>query len=261
LFGGLFGGRKAPLPASDALMSASLTETAQAPALPQKTAKAERALAEKPAPAKPAKKAQRAAGESADALEEAPAKKPKKKSAPRKRKAAEATPSIEDEMEEALTNDASTKTVAAQFAPQRAPERPAERVAERAPTPERPTERDVWFSDAVVWTLNGEWSSDKTWSPPPSSEGPKRLEEFREKAAEGKLIIWGRAGEVGVWEPIEAAYWRSCGIEQFSFLEGRERVFTEPKTAPKPGKSAAKYSALMVSRRQVEEVWRAGTMH
>lgn len=127
-------------------------------------------------------------------------------------------------------------------------------------------EADVWVSDAVAWSLSGRWSADEEmWSPPPGSEAPKRLEEFREKAAEGKLVIWGRAGEVGMWEPIEAAYWRSCGIEQFSFLEGREKVFTEPKTAAKakPGKAkaAAKYTALKANRRQVEEVWQPGMMH
>lgn len=119
---------------------------------------------------------------------------------------------------------------------------------------------DVWFSDAVAWSLNGQWDFDGAWSPPP--DAPRRMEEFREKAAEGKLTIWGRSEDIGAWQPIEAAYWKSCGIEQFSFLEGREKVFTEPKTAAKPKLSgAAKYSALKVSRHQVEEVWRASAMH
>jgi hypothetical protein len=119
---------------------------------------------------------------------------------------------------------------------------------------------DVWFSDAVAWSLSGRWDFDGAWSPPP--DAPRRLEEFREKAAEGKLTIWGRSEEIGTWEPIEAAFWKSCGIEQFSFLEGREKVFTESKTAAKPkSKGAAKYCALKVSRHQVEEVWRAGAMH
>lgn len=122
------------------------------------------------------------------------------------------------------------------------------------------TNGDVWFSDAVAFSLNGRWDFDGAWSPPP--DAPRRLEEFREKAAEGKLTIWGRSEEIGAWQPIEAAYWQSCGIEQFSFLEGREKVFTEPKTSAKPkARGAEKYCALKVSRHQVEEVWREGAMH
>jgi hypothetical protein len=227
-------------------MNSAAVEAA-APPTPQKTAKISRASAPAAVVAKAPAKVEAPAAALEAAAEDAPAKKAPKKRAPRKRKAAEAAPAAEAEVEEVLTGEDSAAAVAAQFAP-----------------PSR-TERDVWFSDAVAWTLNGQWSSDQAWSPPPSSEGPKRLEEFREKAAEGKLVIWGRAGEVGMWEPIEAQYWRSCGIEQFSFLEGREKVFTEPKTVakPKPGKTrgAEKYTALMVSKRQVEEVWRSNTMH
>jgi hypothetical protein len=240
----LFGGKKAPLSTSAALMANEAAAASTPPAQPQKTAKAPRANAEATATVTATKAALAEPSETV----EAPVKKaPKKRAAPRKRKAAEAAVQPEAPVDETLTADASAKHVAAQFAPQRA------------------AERDVWFSDAVAWTLNGQWSSDQAWSPPPSSEGPKRLEEFREKAAEGKLVIWGRAGDVGMWEPIEANYWKCCGIEQFSFLEGREKVFTEPKTPakPKPGKSknAAKYTALMVSKRQVEEVWQPDTMH
>ena len=124
----------------------------------------------------------------------------------------------------------------------------------------------MWMSDAVAWSLSGRWScEEEMWTPPPGAEAPKRLEEFREKAAEGKLIVWGRAGDVASWEPIEPAYWRSCGIEQFSFLEGREKVFTEPKTPskakPGKGRGAEKYTALKVNRAQVEQVWQPGTIH
>lgn len=118
---------------------------------------------------------------------------------------------------------------------------------------------DVWFSDAVAFSLNGRWDFDGAWSPP--ADAPRRLEEFREAAAEGKLTVWGRSDDAGNWQPIDAAYWQSCGIEQFSFLEGREKVFTEPKTGGKPRAKNAKYCALKVSRHQVEEVWRAGAMH
>ncbi len=250
LFGGLFGAKKASLATSAALMNNAAGEIAAPPAQPQKTAKAARAAADAPAVVKAAPVAVVAAQSAPAGGEEPVAQKAPKKRAPRKRKVAEAAPAPDAGMEESLTAGPSAKEVATKFAPQ-------------SPS----TERDVWFSDAVVWTLNGEWTSNQAWSPPPSSEGPKRLEEFREKAAEGKLVIWGRAGTAGMWEPIEAAFWKSCGFEPFSFLEGRENVFTEPKTAakPKPGKNrgsgAEKYCALMVSKRQVEAIWHPDTLH
>jgi hypothetical protein len=163
-----------------------------------------------------------------------PAKKAAKKAVPRKRKAPAkaAAAAVKDDFE---TEDDDIPRVASAVAD---------------------SDGDVWFSDAVAWSLNGRWDFDGAWSPPP--DAPRRLEEFREKAAEGKLTIWGRSEDVGSWEPIDAAYWRSCGIEQFSFLEGREKVFTEAKTAKAKN---AKYCALKVSRHQVEEVWRGEAVH
>lgn len=124
-------------------------------------------------------------------------------------------------------------------------------------------EDDVWVSDAVVWSLSGYWLSGE-WSPPAGFDGSQRLEEFRELAAEGKLTIWGRSDDAGVWQPIEAAYWKSCAVEPASLVEGRENVVAEPKAPPKAkgkAKAARKYSALKVSKSQVEELWRAGAMH
>lgn len=124
-------------------------------------------------------------------------------------------------------------------------------------------EDDVWVSDAVVWSLSGYWLSGE-WSPPAGFDGSQRLEEFRELAAEGKLTIWGRSDDAGVWQPIEAAYWKSCTVEPASLVEGRENVVAEPKMPPKAkgkAKAARKYSALKVSKSQVEELWRAGAMH
>lgn len=217
----------------------------------ERTARAERL--ETPPPAEPI--------EAADAEEDAPVvKKAAKKRAPRKRKAAAAD-------EDAVVAEPAPAPEP-ETAPAPARPRAAARAAEPAPTPvvdTRParSDADVWMSDAVAWSLSGQWSNDnEMWTPPPGAEAPKRLEEFREMAADGKLVIWGRSGDVESWAPIEAAYWKSCGIEQFSFLEGREKLFTEPKTSAKPkGKGAEKYTALKVNRAQVEEVWQAGTMH
>ncbi|MDZ4865876.1 MAG: hypothetical protein SGI91_01015 [Alphaproteobacteria bacterium] len=120
-------------------------------------------------------------------------------------------------------------------------------------------EDDVWVSDAVAWSLSGEWA-DGAQVPPESSDFPRRLEELHEAAAEGRLTIWGRTGDAGTWQPIEASYWKSGTVEPASLAEGRENVVAEPKTKGK-AKSARKYSALKVSRAQVEDLWQPDAMH
>jgi len=118
---------------------------------------------------------------------------------------------------------------------------------------------DVWVSDAVAWSLSGEWS-DSAQVPAESSDCPRRLEELREAAAEGRLTIWGLTGDAGTWQPIEAAYWKSGTVAPASLAEGRENVVAEPKTKGK-AKASRKYSALKVSRAQVEELWQPDAMH
>lgn len=123
-------------------------------------------------------------------------------------------------------------------------------------------EDDVWVSDAVAWSLSGEWT-DGAWSPTESADCPRRLEELREAAAEGRLTIWGRSSDAGTWQPIDAAYWKSGTVETASLAQGRENVVAEPKAAKAKGKARAaqKFSALKVSRAQVEELWRPDEMH
>lgn len=164
----------------------------------------------------------------AEASDGAAEKKPRKKRAPAKRKAA--------------AKPRKAKAACADEAP-----------AEPVP------EDDVWVSDAVAWSLSGEWA-DGAQLPPESSDCPRRLEELREAAAEGRLTIWGRSGDAGTWQPIEASYWKFGTVEPASLTQGREYVVAEPKTKGK-AKAARKYSALKVSRAQVEELWQPGAMH
>jgi ribonuclease E len=162
------------------------------------------------------------------AAEEAAAKKPRKKRAAGKRKSA--------------PKSASRKSKEAE--------------------PAEPPEDDVWVSDAVAWSLSGAWHEGEC-SLPDNPECPRRLEELREAAADGRLTIWGRTEDAGTWQPIEASYWKSGTVEPGSLAEGGENVVAEPKAAAKAkGKKAArKYSALKVSKSQVEELWSPEAMH
>jgi len=174
-----------------------------------------------------------------------------------------------EEVGEVLAEEAETEEPVAVVAEKPRKKRaPAKRKATAKPrkskaadetTSEPVPEDDVWVSDAVAWSLSGEWT-DGAQVPPEGSDCPRRLEELREAAAEGRLTIWGRTGDAGTWQPIDASYWKSGTVEPASLAVGRENVVAEPKTKGK-AKSARKYSALKVSRAQVEELWQPDAMH
>lgn len=109
----------------------------------------------------------------------------------------------------------------------------------------------VWLSDAIAFSLKGEWSS--VWTPPEDASGAERLEAFREKAASGELVVWGCPDDAQTWEPVKAAYWKTAMVEPLSFLMGRENVATDPKGSK--AKKPVKFTALKVAQADVETLW------
>jgi hypothetical protein len=116
-------------------------------------------------------------------------------------------------------------------------------------------ENAVWLSDAIAFSLHGEWSS--VWTPPEDASGAERLEAFREKAATGEIVIWGRPEDAEAWEPVKPAYWKTALVEPLSFLMGRENVVTDPNASK--AKKPVKYTALKVARSQIEALWPPAT--
>lgn len=113
----------------------------------------------------------------------------------------------------------------------------------------------VWLSDAIAFSLKGEWAS--VWTPPEDASGAERLEVFREKAAGGDLPIWGCPEGTNAWELVKAAYWKTGFVDPLSFLMGREHVATEPKASK--AKKPVKYVALKVAQADVEALWPPST--
>ncbi len=113
----------------------------------------------------------------------------------------------------------------------------------------------VWLSDAIAFSLKGEWAA--VWTPPEDASGAERLEAFRERAAAGDLVVWGRPEEGEAWEPVKAAYWKTALVEPLSFLMGRENVVTDPKASK--AKKPVKYTALKVAQADVEALWPPAT--
>ncbi|MFM9863318.1 MAG: hypothetical protein ACKVRO_06900 [Micropepsaceae bacterium] len=113
----------------------------------------------------------------------------------------------------------------------------------------------VWLSDAVAFSLKGEWAT--TWTPPEDASGAERLEVFREKAAAGDLTVWGKPEGGDAWELVKPAYWKTAFVEPLSFLMGRENVVTEPNGSK--AKKPVKYTALKVAQTEVETLWPPAT--
>jgi hypothetical protein len=174
--------------------------------------------------------------------------------------AGEEPAAVTDEVVAAVVDDVVEKKARKKKAPakKKAAAKPRKAKADGVVAEPVPAD-DVWVSDAVAWSLSGEWS-EAARVPAESSDCPRRLEELREAAAEGRLTIWGRTGDAGTWQPIEASYWKSGTVAPASLAEGRENVVAEPKTKGK-AKASRKYSALKVSRAQVEELWQPDAMH
>lgn len=113
----------------------------------------------------------------------------------------------------------------------------------------------VWLSDAIAFSLKGEWSS--VWTPPEDASGAERMELFREKAAAGELNVWGKAEGGDAYELVKPTYWKSAFVEPLSFLMGRENVVTEPKGSK--AKKPVKYVGLKVAQSDIEALWPAST--
>ena len=113
----------------------------------------------------------------------------------------------------------------------------------------------VWLSDAIAFSLKGEWAN--VWTPPEDASGAERLEVFREKAAGGDLPIWGCPEGTETWELVKAAYWKTGFVDPLSFLMGRENVATEPKASK--AKKPVKYVALKVAQADIEALWPPST--
>ena len=164
-------------------------------------------------------------------------------------------PDVEQEAAEAAAKPARAKA-AAKKKPAAKKKAATKKTASPRKTAAPATLEDgVWLSDAVAYTLRGAWAS--TWSPPEDNSGVERLAEFRIRAAEGGITLWGRADGAPEWTPIKASYWKSGVIDPLSFFMGRDDVEAEPKAANGKPKKGVKYAGLKISKAAVEELWPA----
>jgi hypothetical protein len=108
--------------------------------------------------------------------------------------------------------------------------------------------RDVSLAEALGYALEGEWGNPKhghALSAFSRALGgidlPKLLERFTDLAADGKLTIWGKDSEFGVFKKIPAAHWRSDSL-----------ILSDTTPAARIERP---YYQLMLSRQEIEKEW------
>jgi hypothetical protein len=119
---------------------------------------------------------------------------------------------------------------------------------------------DVLLYDAIHYVATRSWDGERLdiFS---SNEGflsgiTQAIEDVRQYACDGDLIIWGSTGNLGPITPIDPNYWRAYGFEYFSLLrEAPEEFHTEIKVG-QPRDLI--YKRLKTSKSKVEELWPSG---
>lgn len=114
----------------------------------------------------------------------------------------------------------------------------------------------VYLSDAIELSLSGRARAPGDQFPAAVHGVDERLQEIRQRASEGHLVIWGKradAGERGIWEPIPADYWKWLELNWESFLKGRDSMRTE--VADVGRRASAQFQSLQVSRSAFEKIW------
>ncbi|HVZ27489.1 MAG TPA: hypothetical protein VG798_02440 [Rhizomicrobium sp.] len=124
---------------------------------------------------------------------------------------------------------------------------------------------DAPIMEAVMYILNGAWPKGETrwgkgqeresrWRDVETGRSFQVLELIREWAKDGKLRVWGKAAPFSPREPIPPQFWRTNRVDGLhTVFEGEENSCTE-SASQLP--MLEKFSALYVSRSQVEVWWR-----
>jgi class 3 adenylate cyclase len=114
----------------------------------------------------------------------------------------------------------------------------------------------IHLSDAIELSLTGRTRAPGDNFPAALHGVDKRLQEVRQRASEGKLVVWGKrveAGENAIWEPIPADYWKWLDLNWESYLKGRDSMRTG--VAEVGRRVSTHFRSLQVGRSAFEEMW------
>lgn len=107
-----------------------------------------------------------------------------------------------------------------------------------------PPPRDTTLPDAFAWAHFGRW--DKSYTDALLAGGTSHgdlAEQFRQKASEGLLTVWGKHNASGLFEQIPPEHWRDHHLRLSDMVSPTLEGGAEP------------YREIMLNRREVEKEW------
>lgn len=113
-----------------------------------------------------------------------------------------------------------------------------------------PVERDTKLGDALAYIVTGAFDRKAVWE----NEGGaisglgEALKQFEQAARDGKVQVWGKQENWGVFDPIPAEYWSNHSVHFLDLF--REETDIEYNRSPLPH-----YKGLRVSRAEFEKQW------
>jgi hypothetical protein len=114
-------------------------------------------------------------------------------------------------------------------------------------------ERDTDLKNAIAFVVTGDWGGALDYKRHDAAV-KRAFGEFHQLASEGKLLVWGKRLDGHVFEPIQAHYWATAAIDPETAFGDEFDMDFERFAMPDPA-----FGEFMVSRKQVEKVWKSHT--
>lgn len=115
-------------------------------------------------------------------------------------------------------------------------------------------DRDKGLPEALAYAIIGLWGQEFMQAISQGiPEAGNVWQEFRQRAHDKKLTVWGKRTPHGIWVKIDPEFWEHHQPEWFDLLKSIAR--TEPTTH---GASSERFVDLMVSQTEFEKEWPHG---
>lgn len=113
--------------------------------------------------------------------------------------------------------------------------------------------RDTTLSEALAYAALGRWGEKFSKVPLHLADWESvrpPMDQFREAALRGDLMVWGKPAALSIFEQIPHTYWREHSLDVQSLMMGR--AVTSPLAEME---ATALFEDLMVNRSEVERTW------
>lgn len=104
--------------------------------------------------------------------------------------------------------------------------------------------RDKSLAEALAFIAYRAWGREYTQAT--ADMIPNALSELRQRAHDGRIIVWGRFHPDELYRPIPQEHWSDHRVDPGALLNGYARTW---------GNDTTSYGHLMVSRAEIEREW------